>query len=219
MAKKKKAIKGETPLGKPKVLTADDIYPAPPKRTGFISRVRDVLFFPYDFFENLGKSRNLEGSIGFLLSIALIPAAYSSIAYFLSGSAAKLATLLGGSPHFIVASLGALQYFTVVFTAILGVLGTHLLVRLFGGRAGISMTFKTAVYAGTPWFLFLVDPLLFFFGLFWSVYLEVVGLKKTQGIGTLAAIVATVVPILVGFGILLAYFYANPQILAAAGNI
>ncbi len=197
---------------KEKLLTADDIYPVRTENAGnakgIVSRIRDIMFFPYDFFERLGKTKGLDGAIGFLTFAAAVPAIYGSLTYVLGGGNAMKAT-----------TFGVAQYLFAMFLTIIGAVLTHLLLKLFGAKGPVATTFKTAVYAGAPWFLFSSIPIVSFFGLFWSVYLEVVGLRKTQGVGTLGAIVSAVLPILVGLGILVAYVMANPQIIAQAAAL
>jgi hypothetical protein len=193
---------------KSKALMAKDILPqlglgGPERKMRFIDSVRNSLFAPFHFFESLAKSPGLDGAINYLLTLALFPSLYGTISYF----------LVSGD---IAASLqmGITEYAFIIFLSCVSVAVTHLLVKLFGGKGKMTMTFKTAVYGGTPWYLFASIPIAALFGLVWSIYLEALGLTKTQKLNWILAGLAVVFPIVLGFALIVWMVMQNPEALA-----
>ena len=70
----------------------------------------------------------------------------------------------------------------------------HLFVYIFGGRNGMKRSVQTFLYGATPTIAVSWIPILPLLVSFYSAYVTVVGLKKLQGISTVRAVLAYIIP-------------------------
>lgn len=191
-----------------KLLTADELsrqigLGGRARPSSLVDSIRNSLFAPFDFFEHLARSDKMDGAVGYLLFMAALPSVYSFLSY----------VMLLGSPLDGL-KIGLMQFAIVIFLSSLSTGIVHIILKLAGAKKGFATTFKTAVYAGTPWFIFSAVPIVSLFALIWSVYLQVVGLTKTQKAHWLPALLATLLPILLGFSAIVAFLLSNPALVA-----
>ncbi|MFH0962241.1 MAG: Yip1 family protein [archaeon] len=187
-----------------RALTASELYrefgAAPPERKmGFLRTVRQVLFFPDHFFQQVERIP-VPQAFGHLLKIALFPGLWMLVAQFAFGGGFAAS-----------AKAGASTYLGVIISAIFSAGIVHLAVKLAGGKKNVGETFKVASFAGTPWFVLSPSLIPSIFGLIWAVYLQTIGLAASQRIGKLPAFFATILPILVWIGIVAYVVITYPE--------
>lgn len=170
------------------------------RRAPLLPTIRNVLFAPYNFFEKIGHFSAESGAV-YLLLISAFPAVWifgANIGF------------LGGI--FPAMQAGAYGYLFIVLSSAISAGIAHLALKALGGKGKLSETMNSFFFGGTPWFLLSSIPIASFFGLFWSIYLEGMGLAKAHGIGRLKAIVGAIVPLLIFIGAIALFVQMNPEI-------
>jgi|GEM_PF-5829292 len=170
------------------------------RRAPLIPTIRNVLFAPHLFFEKIGHF-SAESGIVYLLLISAFPAVW------IFGANVGF---LGGI--FPAMQAGAYGYLFIILSSAISAGIAHLALKAIGGKGKLSETMNSFFFGGTPWFLLSSVPIASFFGLFWSIYLESLGIAKAHGIGKFRAILGILVPLLIFVGALALFVQMNPEI-------
>lgn len=183
------------------------------RNVGSLTSAREALFFPQHFFENTSPKIGSAQAFLHLLFVSIVPAAW------VSASSAYLNGLSLGA-----VSTGLTVYLFIIATTAISATTTHLTAKLFSGKGKYLDTFKAKAFGGTPWFLLSFVPIASIFGLFWSVYLETIGLSISHKTGKFRAFVAAVLPLAIFIGMLAYAIVSNPEefakaLLEASGEI
>ena len=111
--------------------------------------------------------------------------------------------------HFIVVGFISKDFSLPVFTELLfnlaiGAIFTlvllpfyHLFVYIFGGRNGIKRSVQTLLYGATPTIAVSWIPIVQLLVAFYSIYVNLIGLKKLHEISTMRAVLAYMIPFLI----------------------
>ena len=153
----------------------------------FLGKIWYSIFGPKEFFNYIDEESK----------------AYKAILYF-------VLLLLAVLPlHFLVTGFVGNEFSIDIFVELLFNLAIgaaftlallpfyHLFVYIFGGRKGIKRSVQTFLYGATPTIAVSWIPIVPLLASFYSVYVTVIGLKKLQGMSTVRAVLAYIIPFLI----------------------
>ncbi len=173
----------------------------------FVEKIKQVLFHPSVFFNQLPKEKGIGGAFTFIALFGLVYALLSSLVTFISqmiveavvtkqnslfnqsfmnfGLTGPLSIVVG----FLVSYIGLLVFSFVI----VGIL--YLWLLLWGGKADYTETYKLWVYASTPQFLLGWIPFVSFLAWIYKVVLLVIGTEIIHKLSRTKAVFAYVIPI------------------------
>lgn len=180
----------------------------------FVEKAKGLLINPVNTFDN-SKNDTLGEAIKYyaiiiavssLLSALLFTTAMGSLGSMMGlgqlGTMMGIGTGLGGAAVIFVMMIVAGIVRVFINSAIV-----HLGVLIVGGKNGIEQTVKAVIYGSTPGLLLGWVPIIGGFAGIWSLGLEILGIRQLQGVTTVRAIIAVIIPVAI-LGIVLAIFAA-----------
>jgi hypothetical protein len=172
----------------------------------FIEKVKGFLLEPSKTFDAL-KEEPLEEAVKYYAVIAVVYSAFLALLLAFAGN--LVGTMMGfrnlGMMMGVSTGIGSAIIFFVMFmiNAIVGAFigGTvlHIFVYIVGGRRGIVQTIKAGMYGSTPSLLFGWIPIINFIAIIWSLVADIIGIRQLHEITTGRAILAVILPIIIGF--------------------
>lgn len=191
---------GRPPLGREQYCPWED-----QEDLGFVSgiylTVRESLFNPKEFFAKLP----LKGGFMMPLLYALIVETLGTMIGYLWGFA--MGTPFFGSENFggnRAVVFGVLIPMLVFLGIVIWAVTLHVGLFLVGGaREDFEATFRVACYASAPELINVVPIVGSFIGLFWRLYLTVVGLSQVHGTSVAKSVLALILPGIVCCGVIL----------------
>ncbi|MEW6115134.1 MAG: YIP1 family protein [Thermodesulfobacteriota bacterium] len=168
--------------------------------SGIYLTVRESLFNPKEFFARLP----LKGGFMMPLLYALIVETLGTMIGYLWGFAMGTPLFghenLGGNRAII---FGVLIPMLVFLGIVIWAVTLHVGLFLVGGaKEDFEATFRVACYASAPELINVVPVVGSFIGLFWRLYLTVVGLSQVHGTSTGKSILALILPVIVCCGVI-----------------
>jgi len=191
--------------------------------------IKDVLFNPIYFFENVRKQKGIKIAFLYLTILALIAVILvQTVGRFLQSYTYIIVSKIYGfsfpKPQYTFGILILMSVAGYLFTLlssfiIAGLL--HIWILIFGGKADYTKTYQLYVYSLTPRFLFGWIPFISYLAWFYYIILLIVGTQQLHGISKTRAILMYFIPVgiliiiyLVMFGFSMAMFKTvGPSIL------
>jgi hypothetical protein len=192
----------------------------------YIYKAIDFLKMPAKSFDSI-KGVKLGEAFKFVLVVAIVFAVLNGIAAGLMGTYASMMLPEMGAMLLPVVIIGAIVggYIGVIIFLTIWGLWLHLWAYIFGARKGLEQTMKAVYYGNSPAYLLGWIPLISIVFTLWSLVLEVIGLKRLQGMETgkaaLAMIIAIVIPAAIAFvalATIIAPFLAGMGTLGGLGS-
>ena len=153
----------------------------------FLGKIWYSAFKPREFFEYIEKEDKIYSSLLYFLILLLITLPLHFIVVGFIGKDFNLSIL---TELLFNLSVGAI--FTLALLPFY-----HLFVYIFGGRNGIKRSVQTFLYGASPTILVSWIPILPILVSFYSIYVTVTGLKELQGMSTMRAVLAYIIPFLI----------------------
>lgn len=185
-------------------------------------RIGSILFRPRETFQEV-ENEGVGEALKQVVVLALIPATIMALASIIIvnlavmyiGSTAGIGSMMGnvaGNTFIAAAIMFVMVYLATIFVLIVYALIFHIIVYIFGGKQGIEQTIKTVLYAATPTLLFGWIPLINFATTIWSIILIYIGLKELQKMSSGRALIAILIPVIIGIVILACVWTWTPSI-------
>jgi len=190
----------------------------------FLEVARGVLVEPAAFFAGLGGPRpgRVKGPLVFAIicgfisfPLSLIAEPFDPLRRGQPGMGSSFSSLYGSNPG---AAVGLVVLFVVLLPlfAVLGVyIGAaiqHLFVLLFvREKRGFWGTFPVVAYGGAAISLFSWVPVLGYLATIYGIYVTTMGLREMHGISTTRALLAALIPALLGLATLIPPLLLSPS--------
>jgi len=176
----------------------------------FFEKVKGFLTKPSKTFD-ASKEETMNEAIKYFAIVAVISAffivLFLAYAYYFGPVMGYRGMPLGAGTGIIGAVLGS------GFAAVLMIIGVfiigailHIFVYIVGGRKGIVQTIKAVMYGSTPglllaWLAPAINPI----PIIWPLVLTIIGTRQLQGLTTVRAIVAVLMPIIIAFVLIIVF--------------
>lgn len=168
---------------------------------GIYQTVRQSLFSPTDFFARLPRTGGLLNPLFYAVIVGTVGSMVGFLWSFALGNSLASTMSLSKGTTIAVALLIPLLIFMGI---VIGALMLHVSLFLVGGaNEDFEATFRVVCYSAAP-DLFGVLPILGgLIGLFWKIYITVIGVREVHGISTARSVLAISLPSLVCCGLAL----------------
>lgn len=174
-----------------------------------VEKIKAFIFEPTKAF-NRERGSKLEEAFVYFLKTGIILAVLSGV-------------ILGAMSMNGIAAVSTmvLSYIGAIIGAIVAGLWLHLWAYIMGARKNLEQTMKTVLYSSTPMLVLGWIPVINLLMILWDLILQVIGLKRLQGLtvekSILAVVLAVLVPIIVVVALASVAFMAMMPMIAAGG--
>ncbi|MBN2101300.1 MAG: YIP1 family protein [Candidatus Aenigmarchaeota archaeon] len=153
-----------------------------------VEKIKSYLLKPEEAFEK-EKKTGLVDALKYLLMVGTILAVLSAVISAVTGG------VMG--PMLFVTTL-VTMYVMLAVGSFIGAIILHIFALIFGAKKGYEQTYKVTAYSMTPTLVLGWVPVINFITGIWTLYLEYLGLKKLQDMKSSNAILAVLVPVIIG---------------------
>jgi hypothetical protein len=161
----------------------------------FVEKLKGFILNPVATFQK-SREDTLGTAFSYYIVLAVISAILVTILYTAVANMSPLSSLPGFKSLFPV-TLFVLLIVAYIIGPFIGGAWLHVFVWLLGGRKGYVQTVKAAMYGATPSFLLSWIPIVGIIGAFWTIALEIIGIRELHEITTGRAIAAVIISVVI----------------------